>query len=120
MEKANGEMKAKPDKDMDLVTGVEEGHGASSSTGPSSTGSGINRVIFDADHGDARDKCRDHWQEPLRVNRVVELVPLKAVVKEMDEDFRWTRVGDAGSRPTSGWSRTDAMGENEPAEAEKL
>ena len=78
VEKAEAEKKAKLDKDMEVDTGVGERHGASSST-EMATGSGTKRDI-DTDDGDASSK-------KMRVNKVVELVPAKAVVNEMDEEL---------------------------------
>ena len=66
-----------------MDTGVGEGHGASSST-EMSTGSGIKRDI-DTDHGDAITDVETTGKR-MRVNRVVELVPAKAVVNELDEE----------------------------------
>ena len=56
---------------MEVDTGVDEGHGASSST-EMSTGLGIKRDI-DTDHGDAMPDV-ETTGERMRVNTVVELV----------------------------------------------
>ena len=49
------------------------------------TGSGIERDV-DTDHGDAMIDVETTGKK-RRVNRVVELVPAKAVVNEMDEEL---------------------------------
>ena len=83
VEKAEAEKKAKLDKDMEVDTGVGERHGASSST-EMATGSGTKRDI-DTDDGDAMIDVETS-NKKMRVNKVVEVVPVKAVVNEMDEE----------------------------------
>ena len=101
VEKAEAEKKAKLDKDMEVDTGVGEWHGASSST-EMATGCGTKRDI-DTDDGDAMIDVETSSKK-MRVNKVVEVVPVKAVVNEMDEES--TTLGVTGWRPTSGWSKT--------------
>ena len=113
VEKAEAEKKAKLDKDMEVDTGVSETHEASSST-EMSTGSGIKWDI-DTDHGDSMIDV-ETTGEKMRVNRVVELVPGKAVVNEMDEELMdedWGCGLEADEWVVQDWEK----GEKELAEA---
>ena len=77
VEKAEAEKKARLDKDMEADTGVGEDHEASSLK-EMSTGSSIKRDI-DTDDGDAMIDVETNGKK-MRVNRVVEMVPVIAVV----------------------------------------
>ena len=108
MEKTEAEKKAKLDKDIEVDTGVGEEHGALSST-EMPTGWGIKRDI-DTDHGDAMTD-EETTGKRMRVKRVVELVPASRTKWTRS---RWTKVGVAGWRPTSGWSKTGRRMKSSP------
>ena len=82
VEKVEAEKKARLDKDMEADTGVGEEHEASSLK-EMSTSSSIKRDI-DTDDGDAMIDVETNGTK-MRVNRVVELVPVM-VVNKMDEE----------------------------------
>ena len=90
-------------EDMEVDTGVGERHGASSST-EMATGSGTKRDI-DTDDGDAMIDVETSSKK-MRVNKVLEVVAVKAVVNEMDEESMDERLGVTGWRSMSGWSKT--------------
>ena len=113
VEKAEAEKKAKLDKDMEVDTGVGERHGASSST-EMATGSGTKRDI-DTDVGDATIDVETSSKK-MRVNKVVEVVPVKAAVNEVDEqstDDAWGYGLEADEWVVQDWEK----GEKELAEA---
>ena len=72
-----------------------------------STGSGIKRDI-DTDHGDAMIAVETTGKK-MRVNRVVELVPAKAVVNEMDElmDEDWGCGLEADEWVVQDWEKCE-------------
>ena len=120
VEKAEAEKKAKLDKDMEVDTGVGERHGASFST-EMATGSGTKRDI-DTDGGDAMIDVETSSKK-MRVNKVVEVVPVKAVVNEMDEesmDDAWCCGLEADEWVVQDWEKGENRNEEVKYMVEKL